>query len=447
MPAAVRVLEAVDAPSPSAPTRIRWRVLTLLMGLCFLSHLNRLAMSVAGTERIIPDYRIAPERMGLVYTSFLVCYTVGMVLGGWCIDRLGPRVMLLVMGCGSALFGAVTGGLGFGLVGATSMLAGLVVVRGIMGWFTTPLHPACARAVSNWMPENQISWANGLVTFAAVLGMASAWPLFGGLMDRLGWPAAFMVVAGALLAWTLAWGLIGRDHIDFHPSPNQAERALVRGARVRVASPEDLASLPNEPLGSRSLVFLALGYAAVGYFQYLFFYWAEYYFKDVMHLSTPQSRTNTTLLILALGAGMPVGGWLADRMQRRYPGRLGWRLVPATAMVLSAVFLFVGLLAKESLWIVALFSLAMFALGASESSYWQAAVSLGGRRGGTAAAIINTGGNGIGLLAPLLTPVISAQVGWHWGIAIGGIVGLLGAACWLGIDPTRSGPQTSDRKF
>ncbi len=46
---------------------------------------------------------------------------------------------------------------------------------------------------------------------------------------------------------------------------------------------------------------------------------------------------------------------------------------------------------------------------------------------------MNTGGNGIGLLAPLLTPVISERLGWKWGICVGGIVGLLGALCWCGI--------------
>lgn len=177
----------------TAPTRVRWRILGLLMALCFVSHLNRLAMSVAGTERIIPDLGFTPERMGLVYTAFLVCYTVGMVLGGWGIDRFGPRAMLVLMGLGSASFGAVTGGLGFGWVGAANLVTGFVVVRGLMGLFTTPLHPACARAVSNWVPARQVSWANGLVTFAAVLGMASAWPVFGGLMDGLGWPRAFLV--------------------------------------------------------------------------------------------------------------------------------------------------------------------------------------------------------------------------------------------------------------
>jgi hypothetical protein len=48
---------------------------------------------------------------------------------------------------------------------------------------------------------------------------------------------------------------------------------------------------------------------------------------------------------------------------------------------------------------------------------------------------MNTGGNGIGLLAPLLTPLISARLGWQIGLAAGGLVGLLGALCWLWIRP------------
>ena len=63
------------------------------------------------------------------------------------------------------------------------------------------------------------------------------------------------------------------------------------------------------------------------------------------------------------------------------------------------------------------------------------AVELGGKKGGTAAAIMNTGGNGIGLLAPVITPYVGERLGWGWGIAIGAAVGLLGAACWFGIRP------------
>jgi len=75
-------------------------------------------------------------------------------------------------------------------------------------------------------------------------------------------------------------------------------------------------------------------------------------------------------------------------------------------------------------------------LGLAESAFWTTAVELGGHRGGgSAAAIMNTGGNGIGLLAPMVTPAVSAALGWFWGIGLGALVGVLGAMCWWWIVP------------
>ena len=90
-----------DASSPGAcnlqPTG-HWRVVPLLMMLVALGHFNRIGMSVAGTERIIPQYGILPHEMGLVYSAFLVIYTLAMVPGGWFGDRFGPRARLVCSG-------------------------------------------------------------------------------------------------------------------------------------------------------------------------------------------------------------------------------------------------------------------------------------------------------------------------------------------------------------
>ena len=96
-------------PLPDGPvTRIRWHIVAMLMGLCLISHVNRASMSVAGTDRIMGQYSIEPVKMGAVYSAFLLIYSICMIPGGLFIDRFGPRVALMVVGFGSALFGALT---------------------------------------------------------------------------------------------------------------------------------------------------------------------------------------------------------------------------------------------------------------------------------------------------------------------------------------------------
>src|SRR5438552_1384915 len=93
-----------DAPPAANPTGSHWHLVRLLMLVAALGHFNRVGMSVAGAERIIPQYHFEPAQMGLVYSAFLFCYTVAMLPGGWFIDRFGARAALAVFGFGSAIF-------------------------------------------------------------------------------------------------------------------------------------------------------------------------------------------------------------------------------------------------------------------------------------------------------------------------------------------------------
>ena len=132
---------------------------------------------------------------------------------------------------------------------------------------------------------------------------------------------------------------------------------------------------------------------------------------------------------------MPIGGWLTDRAVRWRGESSGRTLVPKFGMILSALFLVCGIFATERHWIVAFFTAALGMLGLCEASFWTVAINLNRQRGGTSAAIMNTGGNGIGLLAPMITPWLGTHLGWGWGLGVGAIVGVLGALCWWWIDP------------
>jgi sugar phosphate permease len=273
-----------------------------------------------------------------------------------------------------------------------------------------------------------------------------------------GWTVAFVVsgVVTALLA--VVWIVYATDRPAQHRLVNSQERQLIEQGDPYTGSEADresamLAVAKETQVGTafevggtcakvsllrnRSLVLLTLSYAAVGYFEYLFFYWLQHYLKKVVGLDERDSRFYATVCTLSMGAGMLLGGWLADRSQARFGLRRGRRLVPMAGMILGALFLGLGLLANEVWWVVPCFALAMAAGGACEGPCWNTAVELGGRRGGAAAGIFNTGGNILGAFSTVITPLVSNSNYFNWQISfgLGCVVSLIGALLWWGIDP------------
>jgi MFS transporter, ACS family, D-galactonate transporter len=399
----------------------RWLILAFLMALCFISHFNRASITSAGDERIMKQFGISPESMGVIYSSFLVVYTLFMIPGGWLIDRKGPRFALGCMGLGSALFCVFTGAIGFGLFAATQIWFALLVVRSLMGMLSVPLHPGAARAAGNWFAPQQQALANGLITGASILAYAVVHPIFGSLVDRFDWPVAFVLTGSATAVLAIAWWVFATDR------PRPAAQADIPRPPVEA---EGTAPRPNF---RRNLILITLSYSAVGYFQYMFFYWLHYYFESVLHLGKAESRYLTSLPSLAMAASMPLGGWITDRVVRWRGHVSAQSIVPKIGMILSALLLACGVLARDKFWIVGCFTASLAVLGLCEASFWTVAVRIGRERGGTSAAIMNTGGNGIGLLAPMITPWIGTHLGWGWGLGMGALIGLLGGLCWFGI--------------
>jgi len=393
------------------------------MGLSFFGHFNRVSISVAGSEHLIPDLGISPERMGMVYSAFLIGYTLFQTPGGIFADRFGIWITLGLMVAASALFTAFTGALGLTLAAAGQLWLGLLVVRSVMGACNAPLHPSSARAVSRWISPRSQGLANGLALGAALLGIASTYIVFGRLSDRFGWPGAFLVSSGATLMVAVSWWLLAGD------APGTRRVRTDRGASTGTGSWLRL-------IKNRDLLRVTAAYAALDYFEYLFFYWMQYYFGDVLKLGSDTARLYSTIAMLAMAAGMMSGGWLTDRCVRRMGRRQGRAFVPVVGMSLGAILLVVGVLAKDPRWVVVWFSFALAAGVAAEAACWMTAVELGGAHGTTAAGLLNTGGNLGGIVAPVVTPWVGVHFGWVWSVGLGAAVSLTGALLWLRVRPT-----------
>jgi len=330
------------------------------------------------------QYGIAPERMGAIYSALLFAYTLCMIPGGLFIDRFGPKAALSALGFGSAFFVAMTGAVGLLLHSSAAVFLALVVVRGLLVIVFSPLHPGSARAVSLWVPPDWRSRTNGLVNGSALLGIAATPLGFGALIDRFGWPSAFLIAAGFTATLALVWTTFAAK------DPGHREAPTVAGEPAAPA--ESWRTL----LGRRSLVLLTLSYAAVGYFQYLFFYWMTYYFQTVLHLPEERSRFYAAIPALTMAAGMPLGGWASDRLERALGTPRSRGIVPMAGMAAGALLLVLGAFAREPAWIVLWFALALGAVGATEGPFWATAVELGGRRAGAPRRSSTPGGTPAG---------------------------------------------------
>src|SRR5262245_23894362 len=218
----------MSAPSPqSRPTNVRWMIVAMLVGLAFLAQFNRYNISVVGDERWIGPDKLSKEQVGMVYSALLLVYTICMIPGGWLIDRIGPKRALTGMGLGLGFCVILTGVLGWLGWAIAALWVPLLLIRGLAGAASAPLHPGAAQSASLWVPLGGRSAANGLITAGALLGIALSYPGFGWLLDQIDWPWGFIVCGVALMAFALVWNALASDAPAGHPWTNPAEQQLV----------------------------------------------------------------------------------------------------------------------------------------------------------------------------------------------------------------------------
>ncbi len=415
----------------SLSTAARWRIVVLLMMFAGLGHFNRVSISVAGSEVFIPKVGLSAVQMGWVYTAFLIVYTIGMLPGGWLIDRIGSARALTLYGLAMGTFVALTGVVGWLTSSPESLWIGLLIIRSCAGFCSAPLHPGAAHVVSDLMTERNRATANGTVTAGALIGIALCYPAFGWLMDRLNWPLAFIVSGLTLVAFSLFWKRQTQS-LSFH---TEAPPTLFPDETDR---PAEWASLLLQP----NVWLVSLSYAAYGYFQYLFFYWMDFYFKSILKVPDVEARWASFWIMLAMGAGMAIGGICTDVVCRRLGTARGRRAIVVVGMGFGAAFALLGVNVTGQINVAMCLAVSMASLGMCEGVFWTTATDIGGKSRGLCGAFMNTLGNVGGLVSPVLTPMMAETMGWPGAITVACIIAAFGGAVWFVIQlPER---QTSE---
>lgn len=407
------------ASSPSSFDR--WRIVILLMGYTALAHFNREGLAVAGSEVFIKKLGLSEVEMGWVYTSFGIVYTTGMLPGGWLVDRYGSARVLTWLGLTMGTVVALTGSLIWLSSIPASLFLGLLLLRGLTGACSAPLHPGAAHVASDVMPDRHRATANGMRTAGALIGIAFSYPIFGWLMDTFGWPWAFVVSGGVLIAFGVLWKCVASPSL---PAPQPSTLAATTETEFRA---EWLL------LRDGGLWLLALSYAAYSYLQYLFFYWLDYYFKTELHVSDADSRRASFYIFLAMGAGMSIGGLSTGVMCKLFGTNRGRRCIVMIGLILGALFARLGVQMDDYLSVSVCLASSMGLLGMCEGVFWTTATDIGGKARGFSGAFLNTIGNIGGFIAPVLTPFMAQSMGWPNAISVACVIAGVGGLMWFWI--------------
>ncbi len=378
------------------------------------NYVNRTAMPIAGPS-IMKEFGFSQTQMGSIYSAFLFSYAILMTPGGALADRFGPRRILGFTGLLSAVVTALASLVGHSPLSAVlGAIVSFQAIRLMVGAFSAPIFPGCARMTANWFDSDRRARVHGLVVAGAPLGAAITPLLVTWLIGEGGWRFSLLVTAALTAIASLIWLIAAGD------GPASAAPAVRKPAH---------GLLPLFRNGN--LLVLSSSYFALNYFEYIFFYWIYFYFGQVRHMSQQDSAVYTTILLLTMMASMPVGGWISDRLSRRIGLIRSRGVVAGGGMAASAALLYLGVNAHSDGAIVGLLALALACASAAEGPFWATAMDTAGTDAGAAGGLMNGIGNVGGVIAPVLTPYLAERLGWSAGLYFTSAVVLAGSAAWI----------------
>jgi len=416
-------------PAVQSPTHARYRVVALATSLAMVTYLDRVCIAKLAPD-IMRDLALSTVQMGYVFSAFQLAYSLFEIPTARWADRHGTRAVLsrIVLWWSTCTMATAA---------AFNFLT-MVTVRFLFGMGEAGAWPCVARTFSRWIPGRERGRVQGIFFAGAHLVGGLTPMLIVVLLPFTHWRAIFVLFGAVGFVWVVIWRSWFRDDPSQHPAVSRAE--LDHIVALRPADTEHTAgwSYWARLCRSRNMIALSVMYIPNCMIFYFCITWLPTYL---------QQRHGFDATTLGFFSGLPLlvsvpsdlfGGLVTDRIAARYGLRIGRCGVGGIAYVIAGVALLAAAASSGPVMAAVLIALAtaltMFTLGAA----WGTVIEVGANHVGVVGATMNTTGNLISMLNPL---IVAYSVQWFgsWSIPLylmGGLF-LLGAICWMIIDPTR----------
>ena len=416
----------------------RYRVVALATTLAMVTYLDRTAIGTLAPG-IRRDLGLSAVEMGWIFTAFQLAYGLFEIPTGRWADRVGTRSVLARIVIWWSVMTMATA--------AAGSYVTMLVVRFLFGAGEAGAWPSVARTFSRWIPQPERGRVQGIFFCGAHLvagitpafivggGLLGPWP---GLLTVMSWRGVFVTFGFVGLVWAATWLYWFRNDPSEHPSVSASELALIVANRKRVTDHGGGWTYWRTLIRSRNMIALSIMYIPNCMIFYFCITWLPSYLLE---------RHGFNISGMALFAGLPLlvsmpgdllGGWLTDHLCKRYGPRVGRCGLGGIAYLVVGLCLIAAAMAPSpvlaAVLIAAATGVTMFTLGAA----WGTVMEIGGSHVGVVGGTMNSIGNLIAMLNPL---IVAYSVAWfaNWDLPlyVMGALFLVGAGCWALVDPTQ----------
>jgi MFS transporter, ACS family, hexuronate transporter len=335
----------------------RWWIAGLLALATAFSYLDRQTFPVL-QKMIREDIPFTDAQFSRLNALFLIAYGLMYAVGGRILDLLGTRVGYALMIGIWSLANAATG--------FARSVSALGACRFTLGMGEGGGFPASGKAVAEWFPARERSFAFGLFNTGSALGSAVATPAVNAIGAALGWPWAFFLTGGAGALWAVGW-------LYLYSTPDRSvrlgpeERAYLERER-----PKEVESGPKirwrDLFRFRQVWGLMAAKLLTDTVWFFLLFWIPKYLNDQRGFNTKETAAYAWIPYAAAGAGSFLGGWLGTYLIRRGAelDRARKICLSIAAGLMPATLLIV---ASPTAWAIVFFSAALFA-----HQFWSANV-------------------------------------------------------------------------
>lgn len=288
----------------------QWKLLIVLTLINLLNYFDRLII-VPMFPFLKDEFQVSDFKLGLLASVFILVHSLSVLPFGYWADR-GPKQK--IMAAGVLFWSAATS-----LSGVAATFRALLVARALVGVGEGAYAPAGTAMISDCFPQSFRARVQGVFNLGMLLGGVLGLAVGGVLSQWVGWRLAFFLVG--LPGFVLAISIY-RLRVSV-PSPGEETPAIW-----------SLLKIPAY------LVVLAGGMFVV-FSSAAFITWGQVFGMRYHGLSVAAASAWIGLLVLlgSLG-GVMMGGYIADRLQARWPW--GRALTIGATLLVGTPFLFLA---------------------------------------------------------------------------------------------------------